>query len=256
MFPTNGKWQSLLCSIWAKIHLKKIIISGQSGIGADDKWNLLCFPDVFIALTDYQKQWAHKFNPFVKIVKIPNGVDLDIFNPKNIPIKINLTHPIILSVGALEKGKRLDLTIKAVAKIPNASLLLVGKGEQESELKELGEKLLPGRYKITSFAHSEMSKVYKSADLFTYPTVPYESFGIAILEAMAVGLPVIATDDPIRREIVGNAGFFINPSDTKGYTINLEKALKKKWGSKPRQQAEKFSWNEISKKYKELFNGR
>ena len=70
---------------------------------------------------------------------------------------------------------------------------------------------------------------------------------------MASGLAVVATDDPIRREIVGDAGLFVDPTDTKEYLKVLEKALKIKWGSKPRLQAEKFDWDKIAKDYEKLF---
>lgn len=252
IIPTNGRSQVFLIRFFSWLSGAKMIVSGQSGLGADDKFNLLCFPNVFVALTNYQKEWAKRFNPFVKVINISNGVDLNKFNSKVASMKIDLPHPIILSVGALEKGKRLDLVIKAVAKT-KASLLIVGKGKLENELQKLGEDMMPRRLKIISLPYEEMPKVYKSVDLFTYPTVPWESFGIVMLEAMASNLPVIATDDPIRREIVGNAGLFVDPIDTEKYAEVLKKALDTKWENKPREQAEKFSWDDIAKKYSELF---
>ena len=63
--------------MWCLFHGAKLIISGQAGLGWDDKLNLWVFPDVFVGLTEYQCRWARKVNPFVKVIKIPNGVDLD-----------------------------------------------------------------------------------------------------------------------------------------------------------------------------------
>lgn len=252
VISTNGSLQVLYCRIWSLLNGKKHMAIGQSGPGADDKWNLLCFPDIFMALTTFQEKWAKKFNPLVRTAKIPNGVDLKRFNTKVRPIKIDLPHPIVLSVGALEKGKRLDLAIKAISKT-KYSLLLVGKGNLEDELLELGNKLMPKRLIIISSSYEEMPRVYTACDLFTYPTIPQESFGIVMLEALSSGLPVVASDDPIRKEIVGEAGFFIDPTNTDEYAKTLEKALSTKWGTRPRRQAEKFSWDEIAQKYKELF---
>ncbi len=253
IFPTNGQWQSLLSSIWAKRKRKEIVISGQSGPGIDDRLNLITFPNTFVGMTDYQVNWAKKANPFVKTVKIPNGVDLNKFNPKVNPIKVNLPRPIILSVAAFDFWKRLDLVIKAMSKLKNGSLLLVGKGAEEKKLLELGNKLLPGRFKIMSFPHYEMPAVYTAADIFTYPTVPWESFGIVLAEAMASGLPVAASEDPIRAEIVGDAGILVDPTKTDEYAMALERALNTEWGEKPRKQAEKFDWDKIAKKYEDLF---
>lgn len=252
IISTNGRFQALIVRFISWLIGAKMIVPGQSGPGADDKWNLLCLPDLFIALTKPQETWAKKFNPLVKVVTIPNGVDLAKFNSKNKAVKVSLPSPVILNVGALEQIKRQDLLIKAVAKT-HASLLLVGKGSKENYLRHLGEKLLPGRFQIASFPHKDMPHVYPACDLFSYPTVPWESFGIVMVEAMASGLPVVASDDPIRREIVEDAGLFVNPTNTDEYANVLQKALNTKWGTKPRHQAEKFSWDEIAQKYKKLF---
>lgn len=250
---TNGGWQSFPARIWCWVHGKKLIIPGQSGPGFSDRMNLLTFPDTFVTLTNHQKDWAKRINPCVKVVKIPNGVDLEKFSPKGKGINFNLPKPIILSVGALVSIKRLDLAIKAVSKLEKGSLVLIGRGEEQKEIEKLGNKLLPGRCKMLSFQHSDMPKVYKEADVFTYPTSSWESFGIAMLEAMATNIPVVTNDDPIRREIVGDAGVFVNPEDTDAYMKALEKALGMKWSNKPRKQAEKFSWDKIAQEYDKLF---
>ncbi len=231
VISTNGRLDAIFTKLWCMILGAKLVIPGQSGFGWDDKLNLWIFPDIFVGLTQYQCDWAHKINPFVKIVKIPNGVDLDKFKPNVKPIKLKLKKPVILNVGVVDNFKRQNLLLKA----SKHSVLLVGKGGN------------------MEFEHKDMPSVYTACDLFSYPTSPSESFGIAMLEAMASGLSVVATDDPIRREIVGEAGLFVDPTDTDKYAQTLEKALKIKWGDKPRQQAKKFSWDKIAQKYVELF---
>jgi glycosyltransferase involved in cell wall biosynthesis len=253
IFPTNGQWQAVLCKLWAKKHKKKIVISGQSGPGIDDRINLFCFPDYFVGLTSHQTKWAKRANLLVKTHTIPNGANTTLFTPKAKKIDFNLPHPIILNVSALIRWKRQKELIKAVSQLKQGSLLLVGSGPKQKQYDTLCKKLLPGRYKITSFPYNKMPSVYASADLFSFPTVPWESFGIAMVEAMAAGLPVVATDDPIRREIVGNAGYLVNPQKTNRYAQTLKKALQKNWGDLPRKQAEKFSWEVIAKKYEKLF---
>lgn len=234
IISTNGRLDAVITKIWCLLHGAKLVIPGQSGLGWDDKLNLWLFPDVFVALTDYQHQWAKKINPFVKIVKIPNGVDLKKFNPNIKSLKLTLKKPIILNVGVVSPLKRQDLLIKAAAKI-QASVLLVGSGGN------------------MTFTHKDMPGIYTACNLFSYPTLPHESFGIAILEAMASGLSVVATDDPIRREIIGNAGLFVDPTDTDAFATAIQTALKTDWGNKPRLQAQKFSWDDIALQYNQLF---
>ena len=145
--------------------------------------------------------WAKYINPWVKTVTIPNGVDLDKFNPRVKPLAISKSKHIILNVGVVDSFKRQGLLLKA-SPYP---VLLVGKGGN------------------MTFDHKDMPRVYTACDLFSYPTSPQESFGIAMLEAMASGLAVVATDDPIRREIVGEAGLFVDPTDTAAYAQTLKK---------------------------------
>lgn len=230
LIATNGRLDTILAKIWCLIYGKRLIIPGQSGFGWDDKLNLWVFPDVFVGLTDYQCEWAKKINPYVKIVKISNGVDLEKFNPKVKPILTKLTKPIILNVGVVDSFKRQILLKKA----SKHSVLLVGRGGD------------------LEYKHAEMPGVYTACDLFSYPTSPSESFGIVMLEAMASGLAVVATDDPIRREIVGDAGLFVDPTDTVKYSQTLDQALLTNWGDKPRIQAEKFSWDKIAKLYEDI----
>ena len=251
VIPTNGRWQAFLARIVTWLYGGKVVISGQSGPGFDDRMNLYSFPDAFVALTDYQKNWARKINPYIRTVKIPNGVSFE--NSESRPIDFGLPKPIILSVGALEKNKRHDLTIKAVSKIANASMVIIGKGSQEKNLRKMCENLIPGRFVITSFPHKDVSKVYKSASVFAFPTVPWESFGIVLLEAMKAGLPVVTNDDPIRREIVGEAGFFVDPVDTEKYADTLKIALNENRKEKSLAQAKKFNWDIIAIQYEKLF---
>jgi glycosyltransferase involved in cell wall biosynthesis len=105
---------------------------------------------------------------------------------------------------------------------------------------------------MVSVPFEKMPEIYRMADVFTLPSASSESFGNVLVEAMASGLPVVATDDPVRREIVGEAGIFIDPTNTDEYAKALQKALDTNWGDAPRRQAEKFSWDSIAQKYEEL----
>lgn len=205
--PLNGGWQPAFIRLVTWLYGGKMVISGQSGKGWDDRNNLWSFPNAFVALSTKLKGWAKGVNPFIRVVRIPNGVDINKFKPIGGKILLKLPNPIILSVGALNEEKRMDLVIKAVAKLKNASLLIVGKGPLRDELERLGNKLLGKRFLISSFDFKDMPKVYRTVDLFTLASPWYRSFEIVLVEAMASGLAVVANKDEIRREIVGRGGF-------------------------------------------------
>jgi len=69
---------------------------------------------------------------------------------------------------------------------------------------------------------------------------------------MATNLPVVANNDPIRKEIVGEAGMLVDPTKAEEYSLSLKRALETNWGEKPRNQAKKFDWDKIVGEYKEL----
>lgn len=252
VIPINGRLQSLKTSLGRTFGKYKVLITGHSGKGRDDIWNIaVCKPDVFVALTEQMASWVKGWAWGSRVVKIPNGIDLNKFSPKGEKIKINLPRPIILSVGELVWYKRHDILIHAVSKLEKGSLLIVGKGGMREELERSGQKLLPGRFKILNFNYEEMPKVYRSCDLFSLPSWDREAFGLVYLEAMASGLGVVAPDDDSRREIVGSGGLF---SDENNYAETLQKALAIKWCSITRSQAEKFSWEKVAGEYEKLMS--
>ncbi len=253
IIPTNGRLQSLKISIGRLFGGYKVIIPGQAGIGKDDIWNIaITIPDVYVALTDFEEEWAKKWAWKTKIVKIPNGVDLEKFKPSGQKMEFNLKKPLVLSIGALDWYKYHERTINAIEFV-HGSLIIVGSGPKKDELLTLGNKKIPGRLKIISLEYSEIPKIYRSADLFVLPSWDRESFGIVYAEAMASGLPVVAPDDLPRREIIGDAGIFTNTNNPEIYARAINEALTKNWGDLPRKQAEKFSWDFVASQYNKLF---
>lgn len=251
----NGGMQAIKASLFKKIGKYKLITVGQGGIGRGNIINIaVVLPDVFVALTEKMEKWARKYAWKTKVVKIPNGVDLEKYKPVGKKIDLGLQKPVTLSVGELVWYKHHERAIKAVAQIPNASLIIVGKGKMEGKLLKLGKKLLGKRFKISSFPHSDMPKVYRSADIFTLPSWDREAFGNVYIEAMACGVGVVAPDDDSRKEIVGEGGILVDIKKTDKYAKALQKALTIKWTHVARTQAEKFSWDFVASEYQKVIN--
>lgn len=256
VFALNGGWQTLILRLYTWLTGKKLVVAGQSGPGWDDRVNLLFAPDLFVCLTKTQLRWAKKaFHfPQQKFILIPNGVDLDRFSSQTKKAAVDLQKPVIITVAASTPAKRVLQTIKAVARLKKASLLLLGQGPLDDQINALGQQLLgPSRFLHTSVKHTQTPAYYQAADLFTLCSQSSEAFGIVYLEALASNLPVVATKDASRREIVGNAGLFVaNPDNPRQYATQLEIALSKKWRDLPRKQAQNFSWDLIAKRYEKV----
>lgn len=257
VFAVDGMWEALLMRLATWISGAKLVISGQSGSGFDDRVNTFSFPDAFVAITEVARAWAKRVNPFVKSIYIPNGVDTVKFSPNGSTYKTSFTNtkPVVLSVAAMSPNKRLDLVINAVAKSDRFNLLLVGDGELKSEINKLGDRLLGSRFELTQMNFSDIPSIYRSADVFAFVPSRSESFGIVYLEAMATGLPVVAIDDAKRREIVGTAGVFVEkPEDPDELLHAIEVAMDGDYKKHSISDASQFSWDKIELEYRKLFN--
>ncbi len=254
VIPANGGWQSGIIRFFRRLLGYKIVIIGEAGMGYDDRFNLVYGnPNVFVALTKEQEDWAKRINPNIKIVKIPNGVDGAFFSKDGEKITLDLQRPIFLCVAAFDSYKNIDKTICAVGELSKGSLVVLGDGVEKTGLEELGKEKLGERFLMQKVNYIDLPKWYRGSNVFTLVSGRQEAFGNVYIEAMACGLPVVATDDPKRREIVGEAGLFVDPINVEEYKTVLIKASILNWGDKPCLQAEKFSWEKIGEKYYQLF---
>jgi len=254
VIPTNGGWQVGIIRIISFIKREKMVVVGHSGPGWDERNNLWAFPDLFIALSKGAEIWAKKAMPLIKTTVINNGVNLEKFSNHGEKSKIKIERPIYLGVGAFETGKRQELLIKAVEKLDKGSLLLIGDGLRKSELVKMGKERLGRRFASLTVDHNLIDKYYRAADVFSLPVWEREAFGLVFLEAMACGLPVVTNNDPIRKQIVGNAGKLVDVIDSEEYAKALLLASKTDWSEKPRKQAEKYSWTRIAAKYNQVLS--
>lgn len=259
LIPINGFWQIIICKLIRLLFRNKVILFGYAGIGSDDYVNLKLNPDAFFTMSHVAQSWAKKINPNIPIKVLPGGVDTQRFNPNVKPMKLPFKPPIVLTVAALSAYKRVDLVIRAVARLPHASLVVAGNGILKDDIEMLGRKLLQERFLRIDIGYKHLSSLYTACQVFTLPsfhssssiftkltgTHPSEAFGIVYVEAMSCGLPIVAPNDPLRKEIIGKAGILVNCEDINAYSLGLKQALQENWSNLPRIQAEKFSWDKI-----------
>ena len=142
-----------------------------------------------------------------KVVVIPNGIDLQMFTGMNDRIFLE-GNPSVLYVGHFARLKGVDILIQAIAKLrlelPNIKLHLVGRGNVPYFASLAKKEGVEKNVVFHSWATQSMvASYYKSADVCVFPS-RLEGFGIVILEAMASGIPIIASDIPSFRELISN----------------------------------------------------
>lgn len=196
---------------------------------------------------------------------IPGGVDTDFFNPDVRP-RISGDQPRVLYLGRLDERKGLPVLLQAFprirAQLPDARLIVVGRGPLERHCRELVVKLgIAHSVEFFGFVpEEELPGYYRSCDLYCSPALGGESFGIVLLEAMASGLPVVASDIPGYDEVIedGVNGLLVPPQNPEllaraVITVLKDPELKARLARGGRRFALAHSWDRIARKVEEFY---
>lgn len=236
----SGKFGFLL-GIYKKIFLKKVLQNANKIIALNE---------------DYKNLIIKKYNILKNKLKvIPNATTYNIIK-KN----INKNVSNILFVGRLSIEKNVPKIVEAIVLLKNEVILnIVGEGEKRNEIKELIKErklknvILHGRKEGV-----DLLKIYKKADIFLLPS-EYECFSSTLLEAMATGTPIIASDIPGTRNIIKNNynGLLVKPT-AEEIAKAIEKLIKnsklrKRLVENGLKEIEKYSWNKVVKQTEEVY---
>jgi glycosyltransferase involved in cell wall biosynthesis len=163
-------------------------------------------------------------------------------------------------IGRLDAAKGVDVLLEAVAKVPAAHLLLVGEGDEERALRNQVERLgITDRVDFRPWSDDARAAL-TAVDVFVLPS-RLESFPLTVLEAMIVGLPVIATDVGSVAEAVadGVTGRLIPPDDAELLAAALESLVddpgrRKRMGAAGREIArQRFDVRTMADRYEALY---
>ena len=193
-------------------------------------------------------------------VVIPNGIDLEEFNPRVPKLKKFCDGKInILFVGRIEERKGLIYLLKAfkilTRKFSNLRLIIVGEGELKEycqnyvKANNLKEVCFEGQV-----AGPKLPSYYRTCDIYCSPAIYGESFGIVLIEAMASSVPVVAfANEGYKRVLEKGKGkrFLVRPKDYKTLAKKLEiliknPKLRKEMGEWGQKEAQKYSWSRIA----------
>jgi phosphatidyl-myo-inositol alpha-mannosyltransferase len=191
---------------------------------------------------------------------IPNGVDVARFQ-RAVPIArwqdgvANL-----LFVGRHEPRKGLLDLLKAYRRLRktgcNCRLLVVGTGPQEREARRyVLTRRLQGVEFLGRVTDQEKAQLYRTADVFISPATGGESFGVVLLEAMAAGAPIVASDIHGYKGVLkrGTQGLLVPPREPKALAAAIaqllgDPALRAQMSTSGRARAEEFSWERVTAK--------
>jgi glycosyltransferase involved in cell wall biosynthesis len=200
-------------------------------------------------------------------VTIPNGINLSRFDPANVNSRAEVRRsfgvpddvPLLLFVGSQYRLKGLEFVISALAEMNTKAILLVVGGDSAAPCKRLAEQLGVRDRVIFAGARSDLPSIYPAADAFVLPTL-YETFALVCLEAMASGLPVLASpvggiEDYL---IDGENGIHIQ-REPKEIAARLDRvlndpALHERLREGGLATAKNYAWEKIAKQYLNLFD--
>ncbi len=196
-----------------------------------------------------------------RVTVLRNGVDLNTFKPptnrNELRTKLGIKVKTLLSVGHLIKRKGHDLVIKAMPNLCDMELLIAGDGPEEQSLRELASSLgVASRVKfLGAVRHEKLRDYYGAVDILVLAS-SREGWANVLLEAMACGTPVVATNVWGTPEVVATdaAGVLMQERSPKGVEDGVRLLLERPLDRiSTRRYAERFSWNDTTRGQIELF---
>lgn len=286
-------WLAAIAGIICKKALKKPLVfhlhsveQGRTGDGSPTVKNLerlaATLADAIITVSYAMRDQLVSLGFEEKKIRVVhNGVDEKKYNPEKFGYdkimkfkeKIGVgTDPMILFVGRLAWIKGADTLVRAMPmilkEIPNAKLVILGKGDQEEMIKHLISHLGIQNNVITHFEfvkEKERLLYYAACDIAVFPS-KYEPFGITCTEAMSMGKPVIVGATGVsgfREQVVpagpDRCGAHVNPNDPHDiakFAIEILKyeVIKKELGRNARKRVlEKFTLDKIASETAEIY---
>ncbi len=165
--------------------------------------------------------------------------------------------PKILHVGRFSAVKNQGALLEVLEKLPEANLILVGDGECRTaiELRVQGMRLQDRVKFLGEIDPKDVRSVMRSCDLFMFPSI-YEAMPMALLEAMATGMPIVASDIPANRELLQNTGLLCE-LDSEQYAIAASRliadpAYASELGKRAAERASQFTVEAMADNYEKM----
>jgi len=207
--------------------------------------------DHIICVSDHVKKDLESRGLGVDMTTIPTCLD-------SFPEMRNDEGNFILSLGRMVKTKGLDHLIEAMRSV-DSKLIVCGKGPESKTVSKLVRKYgLEDKVEIKGWVtDEEKEELMATCKMFVMPSL-FESFGLAALEQMAYGRPIVCTDVNGLPDTVGDGGIIVRPADPNGLADAINTLLanpeeRSELGKNARKQSEIYQWPENIKKMEEVY---
>ena len=213
--------------------------------------------DARIAVTEPARQFANRYFPGDFTI-IPNGVDTEEYADAK-PISTYQDGRLnILFQGRMEKRKGFPHMLRAYSQLrwqfPECRLLVVGPGNMDRESASvIGERGVEDVHFIGYASNQDLPSYYRTADIFCSPAIGNESMGIVLIQAMAAGRAIVASDIAGHRSVItdGHDGLLANPHDERGFADTLARLLKdanlrSKLAAAGRESVHRYRWSQVT----------
>jgi glycosyltransferase involved in cell wall biosynthesis len=191
------------------------------------------------------------------VVPLASALPSGTLDAEEVLARLKIPTPYVLSVGTLEPRKNLVRLVRAYRRVaangyPHALVLVGPLGWHHEPLMRELALAGPGEIVMTgSVGDEDLDAVYRAADVFAYPSL-YEGFGLPVLEAMARGVPTVASTTSSLPEVAGDAAIGVDPRSVREIAQGIEALLSdvdvaERHASRGRARAERFSWDETAR---------
>ena len=226
--------------------------------------------DAAIAVSDAAASFLARAIPERAVRVVPNGVDTRPFAAGVRPSEGLPDGRILLWVNRLDPQKGFPIAVAAferlAARFPDLSFVVAGDGKDRDAVHALAEPIRRRVLLLGRVPHAEVPAYLASADAFVSPATGQESFGIVLVEAMAAGVPVVATDIAGYREVVrdGIDGLLVRSGDPEVLAEALGRVLEEpdlasRLSAAGRERASGFDWDQVAPRieavYREVTQG-
>lgn len=229
-----GQFAAKLCGVPKRIAVQQNPMSSYPGVARRGDWLFgstnIYSHNVAVSQTvvDSAAKYPSAYKEKLKIVyNGTNYPDIEV-SPQEVRNSWGLPEnaPLLINVGRLAYQKNQQILLEALTRLDNAHLIVLGEGElrEALEQKTIELQLQQRVHFLGELPSHEVFALLRIANVFVFPSL-FEGTPMALVEAIGAGLPVVASNIPVMREVLDDAGILIPPDNAEQIAAAIQKIL-------------------------------